>query len=84
MTSLSLNVASVKEKKKRNPRIICGSQETIELCNPESLRIVLLTQMAPSQVARQKSPKYGTRLLSLVKTQGVEFKVKKILCNRNH
>lgn len=74
----------LKRKRKKKTWIICGNQETIELRNPESLRIVLLTQMAPSQVARQKSPKYGTRLLSLVKTQEVEFKVKKILCNRNH
>lgn len=63
--------------------VIFGSQETIELCRPESLRIVLLAHMAPSQVARQKSPKYGAQLLSLVKTQEMKFKVEKILCNRN-
>lgn len=83
MTSLPFKVAFVKKKKKKT-WIICGSQETIELCNPESLRVVPLAQMAPSQVARQKSPKYGARLLSLVKTQEVEFEVEKILCNRNH
>lgn len=64
--------------------IMCGSQETIgELCHPESLRSVLLAQMAPSQVARQKSPKYGAQLLSLGKTQEVKFRVEKISCNRN-
>lgn len=64
--------------------IICGSQETIELCNPESLRIVLLAQMALSQVAKQITPKYGAQLLSLVKIKGTKFKVNKKLCNRGY
>lgn len=52
--------------------------------NPESLRTVLLAQMALSQVAKQKTPKYGTYLLSAVPTKEVKYKVNKNLCNRDY
>lgn len=64
--------------------IICGSQETIEFCNPESLRIVLLAQMAHSQVARQLTPKYGAQLLLAVKIKEMKCEVKKNLCGKDH